>query len=186
MRIKTLYGCYFSRDVNQLFLLHLLKWTSSWLMTIKKERQHSILILMNVPSLMVKIEFFKSDVVILWDPILFVIQDDHILNLLEGVIKTKTYMKKGLNTMSDLKNISFIREGIFCSKITEPDIGTCPLCNNFRLKSFWNILKSSTKFKVLWLRIEMNCKQKIAILKKWDRFNHFNWSGSFHHEIRAQ
>ena len=60
-----------------------------------------------VPSLMVKIEFFKSDVVIL-----FVIQDDHILNLLEGVIKTKTYMKKGLNTMSDLKNISFIREGI--------------------------------------------------------------------------
>ena len=55
---------------------------------------------MNVPSLMVKIEFFKSDVVIL-----FVIQDDHILNLLEGVIKTKTYMKKGLNTMSDLKNI---------------------------------------------------------------------------------
>ena len=94
---------------------------------------------------MVKIEFFKSDVVILWDPILFVIQDDHILNLLEGVIKTKTYMKKGLNTMSDLKNISFIREGIFCSKITEPEIGTCPLCNNFRLKSFWNILKSSTK-----------------------------------------
>ena len=55
---------------------------------------------MNVPSLMVKIEFFKSDVVIL-----FVSQDDHILNLLEGVIKTKTYMKKGLNTMSDLKNI---------------------------------------------------------------------------------
>ena len=51
-------------------------------------------------SLMAKIEFFKSDVVIL-----FVSQDDHILNLLEGVIKTKTYMKKGLNTMSDLKNI---------------------------------------------------------------------------------
>ena len=69
-------------------------------MTFKKERQHSVLILMNVPSLMVKIEFFKSDVVIL-----FVSQDDHILNLLEGVIKTKTYMKKGLNTMSDLKNI---------------------------------------------------------------------------------
>ena len=55
---------------------------------------------MDVPSLMVKIKFFKSDVVIL-----FVSQDDHILNLLEGVIKTKTYMKKGLNTMSDLKNI---------------------------------------------------------------------------------
>ena len=84
-------------------------------MTFKKERRHSVLIL--VPSLMVKIEFFKSDVVIL-----FVIQDDHILNLLEGVIKTKTYMKKGLNTMSDLKNISFIREGILCSKITEPEI----------------------------------------------------------------
>ena len=66
----------------------------------QKGRQHSVLILMNVPSLMVKIEFFKSDVVIL-----FVSQDDHILNLLEGVIKTKTYMKKGLNTMSDLKNI---------------------------------------------------------------------------------
>ena len=72
---------------------------------------------MNVLSLMVKIEFFKSDVVIL-----FVIQDDHILNLLEGVIKTKTYMKKGLNTMSDLKNISFIREGILCSKVTESEI----------------------------------------------------------------
>ena len=69
-------------------------------MTFKKESRHSVLILINVPSLMVKIEFFKSDVVIL-----FVIQDDHILNLLEGVIKTKTYMKKGLNTMSDLKNI---------------------------------------------------------------------------------
>ena len=33
----------------------------------------------------------------------------------------KTYMKKGLNTMSDLKNISFIREGILCSKITETE-----------------------------------------------------------------
>ena len=85
---------------------------------------------MNVPSLTVKIEFFKSDVVILWDPILFVIQDDHILNLLEGVIKTKTYMKKGLNTMSDLKNISFIREGILCSKITESEI---PATRNWHL-----------------------------------------------------
>ena len=78
-----------------------------------------------VPSLMVKIEFFKSDVVIL-----FVVQDDHILNLLEGVIKTKTYMKKGLNTMSDLKNISFIREGILCSKITESEI---PATRNWHL-----------------------------------------------------
>ena len=97
---KNQYSSSFSGDVNQLLLLHLLKWTSSLLTTFKKERQHIVLILMNVPSLMVKIEFFKSDVVIL-----FVSQDDHILNLLEGVIKTKTYMKKGLNTMSDLKNI---------------------------------------------------------------------------------
>jgi len=36
-------------------------------------------------------KYMKRSVVIL-----FVIQDDHILNLLEGVIKTKTYMKKGL------------------------------------------------------------------------------------------
>ena len=95
-------------------------------MTFKKERRHSVLIL--VPSLMVKIEFFKSDVVIL-----FVIQDDHILNLLEVVIKMKTYMKKGLNTMSDLKNISFIREGILCSKITEPEI---PETSNWYLQEF--------------------------------------------------
>ena len=93
---------------------------------------------------MVKIEFFKSDVVILWDPILFVIQDDHILNLLEGVIKTKTYMKKGLNTMSDLKNISFIREGIFCSKVTESEIPASrnwhlPLVEQFSSNDFFGI-----------------------------------------------
>ena len=108
---------------------------------------------MNVPSLMVKIEFFKSDVVIL-----FVIQDDHILNLLEGVIKTKTYMKKGLNTMSDLKNISFIREGILCSKITEPELPATrnwhlPLVQQFPFNDFLEYSeefhKNWTKFKVL-------------------------------------
>ena len=46
-RIKRQHGSTFSRDVNQLFLHHLLKWRSSWLMTFKMERRHSLLILMN-------------------------------------------------------------------------------------------------------------------------------------------